>query len=80
MRGKRAATIALVLVALHELGARALDTRDVADRLLASGGADAGAIALLGAFFVVRLALVFLVPGLVMAALLTWFWSRAEPS
>ncbi len=80
MSGRRAAVIAIVLVALHELGARALDARDVADRLLASGVADLAAIALIGAFFVVRLALVFVAPGLVAAALVLWVWSRARES
>ena len=67
MRG--AILFAVVLLAVHEGGRRALDVLGIADRLLASGAGSLGLALLLGAFLVVRLLLFFVAPGVVLGAL-----------
>lgn len=76
---RRALAFAGVLFVLHAGGARALVAFGAADRLLATGGTSVGLVAALVAFFVVRLLLYFLAPGLLLGALWTSFARRKRP-
>jgi hypothetical protein len=66
----RPLALPLALLGLHEIALRALSAMDVVGRILGAAAApDPALVALLGAFYVVRLAAIFVAPGWILLAL-----------
>lgn len=76
----RCAVVVLVLVAVHELLILGLDRTHVVERLLAPAGAGRlGAAALAVGLLVLRLTLLFVLPGAVLTRLVN-AWLERDPT
>lgn len=72
----RSALVVSGLLALHELLAWGLDRTDLIERLLAPQGEGVvPAVALGGTFLVLRLTLLFVVPGAVLTRVVAAWWT-----
>lgn len=76
----RIALVLVLLIAFHAVLARVLDEAGLVERLLSPSGFKATPIALLGLlFFVLRLTLIFVAPGVVLALLILRWPKHRQP-